>query len=468
MTSHYTPDRSAPPPAAAPRAFRFPDFVRRRLAGGPTLYAARRPGSALARIALLFPAGGQHDRPSESGLATFTGALLDEGTRRLSAPEIAARIERLGAQLATGADWDSGYLSIELLSRDLEEGLALALEVAAEPSFPTEEIERQRRQRLAELLRLSSEPGFQAQEKLVRALYGERHPYGTPLLGTAESLAAFDRDAVTRFYRRHYTPAGAFAVTAGDVDPEAIAAALERVLGAAENRAEAPPAPDLEPPPAAGVRVHLVDRPAAPQTQILLGHPGIPRTDPDYIALSVVTTLLGGKFTSRINLNLRERHGYTYGASCALGGRLGPAPLTVSAAVGNPVAGAAIREVLGELRRIRDEPVGEAELDETRDYLIGVFPYTLQTVSGLAGRLETLAVYGLPDDYYAGYAERLRAIGPAQVAEAARRHLRPDDLAVVVVGPAAELAPQLEGLGELTLHRPDRPERPAALTPAAG
>jgi zinc protease len=328
--------------------------------------------------------------------------------------------------------------------------LALALEIAAEPSFPLEEIERQRRQRLAELLRLRAEPGFQAQEKLVRALYGDRHPYGTPLLGTADSLAAVDREAVTGFYRRHYRPAGAYAVTAGDVDPEAIAAALESVLGgAAEARGEAPQAPDLEPPPAAGVRVHLVDRPAAAQTQILLGQPGIPRTHPDFVALSVVTTLLGGKFTSRINLNLRERHGYTYGASCSLGGRLGPAPLTVSAAVANPVAGAAIREVLAELRRIREEPVGEAELDETRDYLIGVFPYTLQTVSGLAGRLETLAVYGLPDDYYAGYAERLRAIGPDRIAEVAQRHLRPDDLAVVAVGPAAELGPQLEGIGEV-------------------
>ena len=441
----YAPDRSAPPPTGPPRGFSFPPFVRRPLGGGPALLAARRPGASLARISLLFPAGGEHDPRAEAGLAAFTGALLDEGTRRRAALEIAARIERLGGHLATGADWDAGYLSVALLARHAAAGLELLAELAAEPAFPPEEIERERRQRLAEVLRQRADPGFVARERFAREVYGD-HPYGGQLLGAPESLAGFDRAAVERFYRRHYTAAGAFAVAVGDLDPEAVAAALERAFAGGDG---APPRPELTPPAPAGIRVHLVDRPGAAQTELVIGHAGIPRTHPDYLAMTVVTTLLGGKFTSRINLNLRERLGYTYGASCRLYGRRGPGPLVVSSAVANPVAGAAAREVLAELARIRDEPVGGAELEETRSYLIGVFPYTLQTVDGLAGRLENLAVYGLPDDHYATYPERLRALDPETLQAAARTHLHPGDLVVVAVGPAAELAPQFEGVGAL-------------------
>ena len=447
MTASYAPDRSAPPSPGPARDFRFPALVRRRLGGGLTLLAARRPGAARARITLLFPAGGEHDAAAEAGLASFTGGLLDEGTRRLSALDIAARVERLGGQLGTGADWDTGQLGVALLARHAGDGLELLAELASEPSFPPEEVERERRQRLAELLRQGADPGFLARERFARAVYGGAHPYGTSLLGSAENLAGFDRAAAERFYRRHYAPAGAFAVAVGDLDPDAVAAGLERALGS--GGAEPPPRPELTPPAQRGIRVHVVDRPGAPQTELVIGHPGIPRTHADYLAMAVVTTLLGGKFTSRINLNLRERHGYTYGATCRLHPRLGPGPVTVSSAVANPVAGAAVREVLAELARIRDEPVGGDELADTRSYLIGVFPYTLQTVDGLAGRLETLAVYRLPDDYYDTWPERLRAIDRAAVQEAARRHLHPDDAVVVAVGPAAELEPQLAGLGEM-------------------
>jgi zinc protease len=372
--------------------------------------------------------------------------LLDEGTRHSSALEIAARIERLGGQVATGADWDTGYLSVEVLARHAGAGLELLAELAAEPAFPPAEIERERSQRLAELLRQRSDPGFVARERFARAVYGD-HPYGGQLLGTPESLGGFDRPAFERFYRRHYAAAGACAVAVGDLDLEAVAAGLERALGGRD--AAPPPRPDLTPPARPGIRVHLVDRPGAAQTELVIGHAGIPRTDPDYLAMAVLTTLLGGKFTSRINLNLRERLGVTYGASCRLHPRLGPGPLVVSTAVANPAAGAAVREVLGELARIRDQPVGGDELEETRSYLIGVFPYTLQTVDGVAGRLETLAVYGLPDDYYDAYPDRLRALDAGALQEVARRRLYPDDLAVVAVGPAAELGPQFEGLGEI-------------------
>lgn len=457
---NFAPDRSSPPTPGAIRPFRFPAFVRRTLPGGLTVLAGRQAGAPLSNLQLLFPAGGAHTPPGAAGLAALTAMLLDEGTRQSSALEIAARVESLGSSLSSGADWDASYVGTELLTRHTGEGLRLIAEVASQPEFPPEELERLRRQRLGELLHRRADPVFMARERFSREVYGDR-PYGLPLIGTQESLEAIDREAVLGFYRRHYRLEGAFAVAVGDIDPERLMGELEPLL--TDLPPGPPPAlPPLEPPAREGVRVHLVDRPGAAQTQLLMGHVGVPREHPDHLALVVASTLLGGKFTSRINLNLRERHGYTYGASSRLHGRLGPGPFNVASAVANPVAGAAAREVLGELRRIRREPVSPEELEDTQSYMIGVFPYTLQTVSGLAARLEILAVYGLPDDHYERFPDRVRAIDRERLQEVARRHLRPDSMVVVAVGPADELAPQFEGLGTVTVHAAETGRRHSA------
>jgi zinc protease len=193
--------------------------------------------------------------------------------------------------------------------------------------------------------------------------------------------------------------------------------------------------------------VEIVDRPSAAQTELRLGHAGVPRSHPDFLALSVLNAILGGKFTSRINLNLRERHGYTYGAQTSFTGRRGPGPFLVHTAVATPVAAAAAREVLGELERIVAEPVEVAELEDAQSYIVGTFPYTLQTVSGVVDRLENLALYGLPDDYYDTLPRLVQAMTVEDVQRAAREHLHPHDLVVVAVGPAAELEPAFAELG---------------------
>lgn len=461
-------DRSAPPPPGEVRPFRFPAYVRRELASGLTVFAAHYPRAPLVRLELIFLAGAERTPPERAGLAGLTAQLLDEGTAERSSLEIAAAAERLGAQLSTGADWDRAWVSLELESRHAATGLALVAEVATTPSFPAEEVDRLRRRRLAEILRQRSEPGFLAQERLYRAIYGGS-PYGLPLVGTEASLGTFDRAAVTDFYRRHYTLAGAYAVAVGDLDPERLIAAVDERLGGGAGDGRRPPAaPAIRPVPLAGVEVHVVDRPGAAQTQLVVGHAGPPRSHPDFLALQVLNAILGGKFTSRINLSLRERHGYTYGATSRFDGRLGPGPFTVNTAVANPVAGAAVGEVLAELARIRDEPVGAAELDDSRNYLIGVFPYTLQSVAGLAQRLETLAVYGLPADHYDRFPQAVREVDAERLTAVARRHLHPDALAVVAVGPAAELAPQFERLGPVRVWKAEGEAVAPPTAPGAG
>jgi zinc protease len=451
-------DRTAPPPPGELRAFGFPPFLRRTLPGGLTVYAARVAGVPLVSLELVARAGGQHDPLHKAGLATFTASLLDEGSARRDALEIAAWVERLGGYLYSAADWDSGYLAVAMLAQHTAAGLDLLAEVALTPTFPEQEIERIRRQRSAELLRRAYDPSSQADDKLNEVIYAGT-PYAWPLLGRQDSLESLVRDDVVAFYESHYSLAGATVIAVGDLDPEEMIRDVERTLAPRPGQEPAPPGPDIRPVPLDGVTIQIVDRPGASQTELRLGHAGVRRKDPDYLPLTILNMLLGGKFTSRINLNLRERHGYTYGASSRFTGRLGPGPFIVDAAVSTASTGAAAQEVLGELRRIREEPVEPHEMDETVSYMTGVYPYTLQTIGDVGKRLEVLAVYGLPDDYYEGYTERLAAATREQLLEAARRHIDPDRIAIVVVGPADELVPQLEGLGEVTVHR--RPAEPA-------
>lgn len=445
-------DRTAPPPAGELRGFRFPPFLRRTLPGGLTVYAARVAGVPLVSLELVARAGGQHDPLGKAGLATFTASLIDEGSARRDALEIAAWVERLGGYLYSAADWDSGYLAAALLSEHLGAGLDLLAEIALTPTFPDQEIERIRKQRAAELLRRGYDPSSQADDRLMEIIYAGT-PYAAPLLGREDTLESLFREDVVAFYESHYSLAGATVIAVGDLDPEELIGGIESTLAPRPGQEPAPAGPEIRPVPLGGVTVHIVDRPGASQTELRLGHAGVPRKHPDFLALTVLNMLLGGKFTSRINLNLRERHGYTYGASSRFAGRLGPGPFVVDAAVSTASAGAAAREVLSELRRIREDLVEPDEMTETVNYMVGVYPYTLQTIGDVAKRLEVLAVYGLPDDYYDGYTERLTAATREQLLEAAQRHLDPERIAIVVVGPADELVPQLDGLGEVTVHR---------------
>ena len=446
--------RALPPPSGPIRPFRFPPFLHRRLANGMEIFVARLGSVPLVSLELVGPAGGQHDPRGRAGLATLTASLLDEGTAERTALEIAGGVERLGGYLTTGADWDIGYLATGMLSRHLSEGLELLAEVAASPTFPEHELERLRRQRLAEILRRGQDPAALADDRLTEVIYAGS-VYADSLLGNEESIESLRRDEVLAFYRHHYALGGSALIAVGDLDPEELLARAEATLGRVPAGVP-PPLPEIRPARLPGLSLHVVDRPGAVQTELRLGHAGVSRNHPDYIALGVMNTLLGGKFTSRINLNLRERHGFTYGASTRFVGRLGPGPFLVGAAVATESTGKAVREVLSELARIRAELVEPVELEETRNYLVGVFPYTVQTIADLAKRLESLAVYGLPDDYFDHYVERLAAVTEEKVLEVARRHLDPEHIAVVAVGPAEELEPQLAGLGPVQVW--NRPE----------
>lgn len=450
-------DRTRPPAPGPLLPFRFPKFLRHRLGNGLEVLAARCADVPLISLEVVLPAGAQLDPPGREGLATLTAGLLDEGTEERTALEIAAAMERLGGSLLSGADWDVAYLVAGLLAHHWREGLALLVDVLARPTFPPREVERLRRQRLAELLRRSHDPSAVADETLARVVY-DGTPYGGSLLGNRGSVEGFSREDFVAVFARHYGVDGAAVIAVGDLAPEELLAAVDSALGGlpAGDKVE-PPAIAARPLP--GTVVHLVDRPGAVQTELRVGHAGIARTHPRYTPAVVMNAILGGKFTSRINLNLRERHGFTYGATSRFFARSGPGPFVVNAAVATESAGAAAREIVKELARLREEPVTPGELAETASYLIGVFPYTVQTIGEVAKRLETIAIHALEDDHFDRYLERVATVDAEEIQEVARELLHPDRLAIVAVGPAEDLEPQFAGMGEVTVVAPQAPAK---------
>lgn len=443
-------DRSQPPPPGAVRPFCFPAFQRYQVDNGPTVLVAPVARTPLVLLELLAPAGAQSDPDPLPGVATLTAGLLDQGTAHRSAPEICAAIEELGGTLSCGANWDTAAAEVEIQAQDLDRGLALLAEVVTEPSFPAEELERARRQRLAELLRRRDQPSVQADLRLMREIYGQGSIYGRSILGDRDSVTAVQRDDVARFYNCRYPLSGATLIAVGELAPQRLLeAAAEAFAGSPE--AAAPQTPEIPQPPPSASRVVIVDRPSASQTELRVGKVGIPRRHADHITLKVMNCLFGGKFTSRLNLNLREQHGYTYGVSSQFVARLGPGPFVISTAVATAVAGGATEQILAEVDRLRSEPPTAEELAVAQRYLVGTFPYLLQSLRGLTARLEELAVYGLDDRYFHRYADEVAAVEADDVLRVAREHLDPEQMVVAAVGPAAALAPQLETFGPVSV-----------------
>jgi zinc protease len=443
-----TPDSATAqrPAPAAPRPYRFPRFERRTLPNGLRLIVAPVRKLPVVSVLAVVDAGATADPAGREGLAMLTARALTEGTASLDAVALTDRVERLGTAVDAGADWDAAVVSLTALTHRLEEAFALFAEVLTRPAFPEREVERLKAERLAELLQLRAEPRGLADEMFARFTYAASSRYARPDGGDEASVAALARDDVAAFHAARYRPGATTVVVAGDVsadDAERLAAAA---LGAWSGEPPARPAVD-DAPATRERRVHVVVKEDAPQSELRLGHVGVSRRHPDYFPVTVMNAILGGLFNSRVNMNLRERHAYTYGAHSGFDWRVAAGPFGVSTAVKSDVTDAATREVLHEIDRMRAEPVAPDELSLATSYLDGVFPIRYETTSALAGALANLVIYGLPEDYFDTYRDRVRAVTAEQVLDAARRHLRPDELQVVVVGDPAAVRAPLEALG---------------------
>ena len=429
------------PPPGAPRPYQFPDFERTRLANGLTVWMVPIPGREMVSLHLLVDAGASSEPDAQAGIAALTAQLLVTGTRRMDAAAFAEATERLGIEVSSESSWDSARAGFSAIARHAEAGLALLAEMVRTPRMEEREFERLKAERLNDILQARADPGRLADEMYLRHLFAEGVPYGRPAAGAPETVGALTVDDARAFHAGNWAPSGAHLIVAGAIQPSDVVAAAEATLG--DWGGTAPGHRLVTPTPRGARRVVVVDRPGSVQSELRVGHVGIDRYHPDYFPATVMAALLGGVFGSRLNLRLREELGYTYGARCAFDTRRSAGPFTANAAVQTEVTVPAIRELIGQLDRIRDEEPGEDELREVRDYLVGVFPLRFETTAGVAGAIEPLAVYGLPDDWWQTYRERIESVTTADAHAAARDLIQPDRLLVLLTGDAERVRDEL-------------------------
>jgi predicted Zn-dependent peptidase len=314
----------------------------------------------------------------------------------------------------------------------LDSALSLYADIVLRPTFASQELARKQKERLTALLQWRNEPRMLSAVRFNRSLYGDKHPYGKVAIGTEASLKSLTREDCVKFHADWYHPNNATLIVVGDVLPAALMRKLQTVLGSwASGTAAVLNLPEIV--QVSGREVIVVDKPGAPQTEIRLGRIGVPRTTPDYFAITVMNTILGGSFTSRLNNNLREQHGYTYGAGSSFDFRPLPGPFLASAAVQTAVTDKAITEFTNELKRIR-EPVSEQELERGKNYVALSYPAEFQTVGQIAEQLEELVTYDLPDSYFNTYVKNVLAVTKEDVQRVARKYIDPDHIAIVLVG----------------------------------
>lgn len=438
--------RSAPrPQPGPPRPYRFPAFTRARLRNALEVIIASVARLPLTTIRVVVDAGASVEGRSQAGLAQLTSLALAEGTLRAGGAQLAEEFEQLGSSLATSATWDGVHLSASVLSERFEAALQLLAEVTRTPAFPEREVERLRDERLAELLELRAEPRGLADERFASIVYDQQSRYALPEGGAEGTVQSLGRDACLGFHERQFRPRATSAIVVGDVDPDQALAAIERAFGDWDGLPRTPQRALVEPARATRA-LHLIARPGAPQSELRIGHIGIPRAHRDYFDVVVMNAILGGVFNSRINLNLRERNGFTYGASSGFDWRRDPGPFVVSTAVATGVTAPAVREILSEIAGMRDGPPSVDELSLATSYLDGVFPIRFETTEAIASALASLQIFGLPDDYYDTYRENIRSVRADEVQRVAEAHLHPERLQIVAVGDPEEAGKQLESL----------------------
>jgi len=450
MTTTF--DRSIAPLPTEPRPYHFPQITRTTLPNGLRVLIAENHNAPLVSLRALIRSGADHDTAKTAGLAAITADMLDEGAGSRDAIALAEDIGTLGGALGTGADWDASYVSLDVLSRNAEASVAIFGDVTARATLPEDGLERVRAERLNELLQQRNEPGAIAGKRFSSLLYGNG-AYGNTISGNPDSVGRVALDDVRRFYEAHYLPNNSSVVVSGDIDAAGAIELVTRTLGDWKPGVE-PARPTVNAQPIHGSKIYIVDRPQAVQSEIRVGHLGVPRSCEDYFALSVMNAVFGGVFNSRININLRERHGYTYGARSQFAFRRQAGPFVVAAPVRNEVTRESVSEMIAELRRIRTGDVDDRELDDTKNYLMGVFPATVQTASDIASRLVDMELYDLPQDYFDRYRENIAAVTKDDVTRVANKYLDPDGILIVIVGSAKDVREPLGTLG-LPVHELD-------------
>jgi zinc protease len=449
------PWRNDIPKPGPARALELPLPKSFTLANGLTVIYSERRGMPVVSANLVIRTGSDANPPDKPGLANFTAAMIDEGTATRNALQIADEVAQIGATLTTASSMDASTLSVRSLRKNFAPALDLLADVALHPSFPQAEIDRQRASRLATLVQQREDPNAVASRVMAAALYGQKHAYGFTEVGTEASVKAMTRDDMVGFWKQNFVANNAALVVAGPLGEAELRPMVEKVFGSWAKGT--PAAPRVGTPVTTSARVILVDKPGAQQTQLRVAGIGVPRSTPDYAPLRVTNEALGGLFSSRINLNLREEHGYTYGAGSQFVFRKSAGPFVVYSGVRTDVTAPAVTEVMKELRRIVDQPLSRDELTMAKDSLVRSLPSDFETSANTVASMSNLYVYDLGLDYYSKYPARMSAVDVESAQRAARAHIAPDKVVIIAVGDRAKIEPELRklNLGAIELWSTD-------------
>ena len=453
------PWRAKQPQAAAAKPVQLPTPQSETLPNGLTLILNERRGLPVVAASVVLRTGSDANPLDKPGLANFTAAMLDEGTASRSALQIADQVAQLGATLGTGSSMDATTITGRSLSKNFGALLALMADVTLHPSFPAEELDRQRAQRLGQLVQMRDNPSQVAGQVTAMVLYGDKHPYGYSEIGTEASVKAITRADLSAFWQQNFVANNAALVVAGDISMKELRAMAEKSFGSWQRGTPARPA--LTNPTSIPPRVIIVDKPGSPQTQLRVATIGAARSSPDFRPLQVMNIALGGLFSSRINMNLREKNGYTYGASSQFTFRRAAGPFQVGSGVRTDVTAPSVSEIFKEIRGMVESPMDQAELQRAKDSLANSLAGAFETSSDAVANFSNVFIYDLGLDYYTKYAQDVNRVTTDQALAVSKQYLVPANMVVIAVGDRKVIEPELAKLNVGKVEIRDAEGRPA-------
>ncbi len=450
--------RATPPAPGKMSAPLLPVPTEFKLPNGMPVYLVEQHALPVLTAQLTVLRGSEANPPDKAGLASFAAMMLNEGTEKRTSPQLADDIAQIGATLAANSTADATQVSGGALTKNADKLFDLLADVAIHPAFREEEIERVRKRRLTTLIQQNDQPQAVAQRVLLHEVYGGKSPYGYLETGTPESTKETTREDMVKFYKSGFAPQDSALVVAGDVTEAHLKALAEKYFGGWTGQATASRAPQVE--NTLKRRIVIVDKPNSPQSALRIGQVGLQRNSPDYAPVLVMNDILGGLFSSRINLNLREAHGYTYGAFSFFQFRRGTGPFVIGSMIRTDVTAPAVKEVFNEVDKMRAGQVTPEELAMAKESNVRGLTADFETTSQTARTMSNLFVYSLPPDYYRTLPAKIEGVTAADVHRMAEKYVSPDTMVVVVAGDRAKIEPDLKKLDLGTVEAQDTEGKP--------
>ena len=438
-------------PGGQTKAFILPKIFSAHLKGGLKVYAIPKPELSLVSIHLVLPHGAEADPPGKAGLSDLAAEMLTLGTQKRSASQLAAEVDGLGATLSAQSGWDSASLHLFGLSEDFERLMSLLLEIYTQPAFPPEEFEQLKQRRIANLVQQKDESQIVADERFQEILF-QGTPYDHPVYGTLQTIPQLVCDETKEFYQYGFLPEGSFLVIIGDVKEEACFRWVETNFpGGVRGKGAEIGTPSFY--SLSGVKTVMIDRPDLTQSQIRLGHIGIPHAHPDFLSFEVMNFVLGaGGFSSRLMWRIRSELGYTYGIRGSLEPRKNPGPYSISTFTPTETTFPCVREIFSLIQTFIAQGATDQEQEEAISFLTGSYPMKFETLALIAQRVIQAETHGLGLDYLSTYSEQVAAVTLREMAFSARKHLHPERMLIAIVGRAEKFRGEFEQLGPVEIR----------------